>query len=114
MANSNALIFGAGTGISAAFARQLHRDGYKVALAARNADKLSGLAAEIGASTFAADSTRLDQVTGVFEALDRNAGPLNVVLYNASQRLRGPTVDLEPAAVAAAINVTAFGGFLVA
>src|SRR5262245_65002199 len=109
-----ALIFGAGIGISAAFARRLRGDGYDVALAARDTDKLAALAADIDASTYAADSTRLDQVTTVFEALDRSGGQLDVVLYNASQRVRGPTVDLDPAAVAAAINVTAFGGFLVA
>ena len=37
----SALIVGAGSGISASFARALARDGYKVALSARNTDKLA-------------------------------------------------------------------------
>jgi NAD(P)-dependent dehydrogenase (short-subunit alcohol dehydrogenase family) len=34
------LIVGVGPGISAAFARALHRDGYRVTLAARGTEKL--------------------------------------------------------------------------
>jgi NAD(P)-dependent dehydrogenase (short-subunit alcohol dehydrogenase family) len=38
----------------------------------------------------------------------------DIVVYNASARARGPLVDLVPAEVAHALNVSAFGGFLVA
>jgi NADP-dependent 3-hydroxy acid dehydrogenase YdfG len=41
-----ALIVGVGPGISAAFARALHRDGYRVALAARGTEKLAALTKE--------------------------------------------------------------------
>jgi NAD(P)-dependent dehydrogenase (short-subunit alcohol dehydrogenase family) len=44
-----ALIVGAGSGISASFARALAASGLRVGLAARNIDKLASLAAEIGA-----------------------------------------------------------------
>ena len=109
-----ALIFGAGSGISASFARLLARNGYKLALAARKTDKLQALAAETGALVFEADSTKLDQVSAVFTELDRKFASLDVVLYNASARVRGPTAEIDPAAVANALNVTAYGGFLVA
>jgi NAD(P)-dependent dehydrogenase (short-subunit alcohol dehydrogenase family) len=36
-----------------------------------------------------------------------------VVVYNASARSRGPFVELDPAEVAKALTVTAYGGFLV-
>jgi NAD(P)-dependent dehydrogenase (short-subunit alcohol dehydrogenase family) len=36
------------------------------------------------------------------------------VVYNASGRLRGPFIDLEPEAVRQALQVSAYGGFLVA
>ena len=113
MANT-ALIFGAGSGISASLARLLRKSGYDIALAARSPDKLKGLAGETGASVMAADSTKPEQVAAVFSELDKAFGHLDVVLYNAAARVRGPFVELDPAEVANTINVTAFGGFLVA
>src|SRR5215218_8779597 len=41
-------------------------------------------------------------------------GTPDVVIYNASARVRGPLVELDPADVARALAVTAYGGFLVA
>jgi len=108
-----ALIVGAGNGISAAFARRLAGEGYRVALAARQIDKLEALAAEIGAIRMTCDATRIDDVAAVFTELDRTFGHLDVVLYNASARAGGPFTELDPMKVAQSINVTAYGGFLV-
>jgi NAD(P)-dependent dehydrogenase (short-subunit alcohol dehydrogenase family) len=109
-----ALIVGAGSGISAAFARALAADGYRVALAARGIDKLAALAGEIGALTIPADATQADSVAQLFAEVDRQLGRLDAVLYNASYRARGPFLDLKPHEVARAIEVSAFGAFLVA
>jgi NAD(P)-dependent dehydrogenase (short-subunit alcohol dehydrogenase family) len=109
-----ALIVGTGAGISAAFARALAADGYRVALAARNVDKLAGLAGEIDAATIAVDATQADSVARLFAEVDRQLGRLDAVLYNASYRVRGPFVDLKPQEVARSIEVSALGGFLVA
>jgi NADP-dependent 3-hydroxy acid dehydrogenase YdfG len=48
-----ALIVGAGSGISASFARGMAAAGLRIGLAARNVDKLAPLASETGADTFA-------------------------------------------------------------
>jgi NAD(P)-dependent dehydrogenase (short-subunit alcohol dehydrogenase family) len=109
-----ALIVGTGSGISAAFARALKAEGYGVALAARNVDKLAALAGETGAVAIAADATKADSVASLFAEVDRRFGRLDVVLYNASHRARGPFLDLDPGEVARSIEVSAFGGFLVA
>jgi NAD(P)-dependent dehydrogenase (short-subunit alcohol dehydrogenase family) len=109
-----ALIVGTGSGISAAFARALASDGYRVVLTARDVGKLAGLAGEIGAVTIAADATRPDSVAQLFAEADRQLGRLDVVLYNASYRTRGPFLDLVPQEVARSMEVTAFGAFLVA
>ena len=53
-----ALIVGAGAGLSAALARAFAKDGLSIALAARNPDKLRGLAEETGAQVFACDASR--------------------------------------------------------
>jgi NAD(P)-dependent dehydrogenase (short-subunit alcohol dehydrogenase family) len=108
-----ALIVGAGSGISASVARALARDGYKVALAARKTDKLKALASDIGASLIEADASEGEQVKAMFAKAEQGLGPLDVVLYNASFRTRGPFIDLEPADVARTLQVSAYGGFLV-
>jgi NAD(P)-dependent dehydrogenase (short-subunit alcohol dehydrogenase family) len=110
----NALIVGAGAGISASFARLLARNGVKVALAARRPDGLAALASEIGASTHGCDVVDAQQVARLFDELDRQAGTLDIVLYNPSYRARGPLIELPPAEVEKALMVSAFGGFLVA
>lgn len=110
---SIALIIGAGPGISASLTRQLRSLGVKVGLAARDTGKLDALAAETGAFTFAADASDAAAVAGLFEDADRRLGEPDIVVYNASARARGPVTDLDPADVARAISVSAFGGFLV-
>lgn len=111
---TTALIVGTGSGISASFARVLRKDGYKVALAARDAGKLAALAKETDALVIEADATRAESVAKLFAELDRMFGDLGVVLYNASYRTRGPFLELDPKEVARSIEVSAFGGFLVA
>jgi NAD(P)-dependent dehydrogenase (short-subunit alcohol dehydrogenase family) len=107
-----ALIIGTGSGISAAVARRLAREGLKVALAARDVGKLGALAAEIGAKTFAADASDPAAVAALFEATDASIGEPDVVVYNAAARVRGRVAELDPEEVRRAIAVSAFGGFL--
>jgi short-subunit dehydrogenase len=107
-----ALIVGAGEGFSASFARLLARQGYAVALAARNTAKLAALAAGIGATTHACDASDPAAVAALFEAPE--AAEAEVVLYNPSYRVRGPLIDLDPAEVRRTLEVCAFGAFLVA
>jgi NAD(P)-dependent dehydrogenase (short-subunit alcohol dehydrogenase family) len=110
----NALIVGAGEGISASFARLAAQHGCKVALAARRTDKLAGLAAATGASVHACDVVDPQQVAALFEQLDGQHGAPDIVLYNPSYRTRGPLVELAPAEVEKSLMVSAYGGFLVA
>jgi len=109
-----ALIVGAGSGLSASLARLFSKNGLKVALAARSADKLAGLIKETGATAVACDATQRVDVEKLFVDVDAKVGAPDVVIYNASYRTRGPLVDLDPAEVEKAIAVSAFGGFLVA
>src|SRR3954468_8186024 len=110
----NALIVGAGEGLSASLARLLSREGIKVALAARRIEKLGALCAETGARAFACNATDPDEVERLFGAVEREIASPDIVVYNASGRARGAFVDLVAADVAQAIAVSAFGGFLVA
>lgn len=109
------LIVGAGPGLSAALARLFAAEGLAVGLAARNVEKLGRLAAETGAALHACDATDPNAVEALFARLEPAlGGSPDVVVYNASARLRGGIADLDPAAVARSLSVTATGGFLVA
>jgi NAD(P)-dependent dehydrogenase (short-subunit alcohol dehydrogenase family) len=112
--SKTALIVGAGSGISASFARGLATDGYTVALAARDTDKLSGLAQETGAQTIDCNVLEPETVAALFAETDKAFGDLDVVLYNPSYRERGPFTELDPERVRKSLLVTAYGGFLVA
>jgi len=109
-----ALIVGAGSGLSACLARLLAGEGMRVALAARNSEKLAPLCAETGARAFACEATDAEQVARLFASVEAATGAPEVVIYNASARARGPVAELVPAEVERAIMVSAYGGFLVA
>ncbi len=104
------LIVGVGDGVSASLARLFFAEGYHVALAARNTYKMADLAAATQASVYRCDGSNPDDVARLFEEVE---GPLRVVIYNPSARVRGPDTELDPEAVRKAIDVTAFGAFLV-
>jgi NAD(P)-dependent dehydrogenase (short-subunit alcohol dehydrogenase family) len=110
---STALIVGAGPGISASVARALKSAGLEVALAARNVEKLAPLAAEIGAATFAADAADPDAVARLFDDAEAKIGTPDLVVYNPSARVRGRIVDIDALEVRRAMEISAFGGFLV-
>lgn len=109
-----ALIVGAGEGLSASLARLFSREGIRVALAARSIEKLGALCTETGASAYACDATKAEDVERLFGLVEREIGTPDLVVYNASGRARGPFVELVPTDVEQAIAVSAFGGFLVA
>lgn len=109
-----ALIVGAGSGISASFARLLAREGYEVALASRDPGKLAGLAAETKATTHACDAADPASVDRLFEQVDRRFARLDVCLFNASARVRGAIAEVDRAQTRDALLTSAYGGFLVA
>src|SRR5207237_107272 len=93
--------------------RLFAREKIRVALAARKIEKLGALCSETGARAYPCDATNPDEVERLFGLVEREIGPPDLVVYNASARARGALVDLVPADVQNAIAVSAFGGFLV-
>ncbi|RYJ02544.1 MAG: SDR family NAD(P)-dependent oxidoreductase [Acetobacteraceae bacterium] len=108
IAMPKALIVGAGDGLSASLARLLSRNGYAVALAARDTAKLAALSAETGASLHRTDAADAAAVAALFAT----EGDAEVVVYNPSYRTRGPIAELDPAEVQKSLQVCAFGAFL--
>ena len=109
-----ALIVGAGRGLSASLARLFAAEGMDVAIAARNVDKLAALCKETGAKAYRCDAADPADVAKLFEAATKDMGEPDIVVYNASNRARGPIQDLDAEAVRTAIEISCFGGFLVA
>jgi len=112
--SESVLIVGAGSGLSASIARLCASKGMKVVLAARNIEKLQNLKKEIGAIIIKCDATNIKSVTNLFKKTDKIIGAPNLVVYNPSKSLGGSIVDLDPKKAHEAINITCYGGFLVA
>ena len=109
----SALIVGTGPGLSASLARLFASNGLTVTLAARQTAKLAALAKETRAEVHACNAADPTEVAALFKALDAAGRTPDVVVYNASNRVRGPLVDLPPDDVKRAIEISAFGAFLV-
>ncbi len=110
---TSALIVGTGPGLSASLARRFAKNGLKVAIAARQTDKLAALATETKASVHKCNAADPADVAALFGAVEATNGAPDVVVYNASSRVRGSIVDLPPEDVKRAIEISAFGAFLV-
>ncbi|MDH3414187.1 MAG: SDR family NAD(P)-dependent oxidoreductase [Gammaproteobacteria bacterium] len=111
--SETALIVGAGVGLSASLARLFASEGMRIALAARNTEKLKPLAEETRARCYTCDAGDAGQVGALFKGVSGDLGVPDVVVYNASRRVRAPITDLNPAEVETAIRITCYGGFLV-
>lgn len=77
------VITGGSDGIGAAAARSLAGKGWRVVVVGRNAEKTAAVAGAIGAESFVADFSRLDEVRELAAALVEQVGPIDVLANNA-------------------------------
>ena len=108
------LIVGAGFGLSYSLARLFHDEGMQITLAARNINKFKDLNTEIKAILYNCDVSVIEEVKKLFVNLDKQKFIPDLVIYNPSSRVRGPIGELNPNEVKKALEITSFGGFLVA
>lgn len=109
-----AVIVGAGSGLGAALARAAAATGMRAVVAARDPAKLAEVARSTGATAIACDATDGGSVDALFDRVRGDLGVPALVVYNASRRARGPVADLDRGAVRQALDISAYGGFLVA
>lgn len=87
-----AVITGASSGIGAATARALAREGYRLALLARRTDRLQALAGELGEGSIAiaADVTDRAAITAAVDQVHNELGGVDALVNNAGVMLLGP------------------------
>ncbi|ADD45579.1 SDR family oxidoreductase [Stackebrandtia nassauensis] len=83
MSRGIAVVTGASSGIGAATARRLATEGFTVVAAARRADRLQKLAADIGGVAVACDITRQADVDALAEKVASLPGELELLVNNA-------------------------------
>jgi len=98
MSEKVCVISGVGPGTGAALTRRFATGGYRVAMLARNAERLAALETEIaGAKAFRCDVSDPDEVTAVAAAVTRDLGPADIVIHNAVGVAFGSFLDIDPA-----------------
>jgi NAD(P)-dependent dehydrogenase (short-subunit alcohol dehydrogenase family) len=113
-----AVVTGVGPGLGAALARRFAAT-YAVAILARSADYLKGLANEMrqgGGSVMeaACDVGDRAQLAGAFRSIRDDLGQPEVLLYNAGTGTFGTVVEVTPEQFEANWRVNAYGAFVAA
>lgn len=112
---SVAVVAGAGPGLGRALAQRFSQGGMRVALLARDAARLSTLAASIGpdARPLACDLTDPDAVGASFDRIDRELGPPQCVIFNAGTYRPGTVLEVTPRDFQDCWKIGCYAGFLV-
>ena len=106
------VIPGAGPGNGRALAQRFAAAGYRVALLARNAERLNALADNIdGAVAYPCDVGDGEQVERVFSAIAADLGAVDTLLYNSGGAVFGNIDQIGPDDFEAAWRSNAFGLF---
>jgi 3-oxoacyl-[acyl-carrier protein] reductase len=77
-----ALVTGASQGIGFGIARELAQEGARVAISSRTQEKIDAAAEEIGARGYVHDTVDLDAAPGLIEAVERDLGPIDILVTN--------------------------------
>jgi len=112
-ASDVAIVVGVGPGLGAALCRRFVRDGLLVAAVARDKDRVTTLAKEVGARPYPADTTDEKAVQDLFAAVQRDFGDPALVVYNAGAFLPKAVADTEVAEFERCWRIGCLGGFLV-
>lgn len=107
-----ALITGGGSGIGAAVARRLAREGYAVCISGRRREPLDAVAAETGALAVQADMRDEGEVAGLLATVRERLGPVSALVCSAGAGAGGTVLEqtLERWERVLATNLT--GAFL--
>jgi NAD(P)-dependent dehydrogenase (short-subunit alcohol dehydrogenase family) len=112
-----AIVIGAGDATGGAIARRFAREGFFVCPARRNGAQLQPLIESITAAggqarAFGVDARDEDQVVDMFATVERDIGPIGVVIFNIGANVRFPIVEMTARVYRKVWEMAAFAGFL--
>ena len=112
-----AVIVGAGPALGASAAMRFAREGYTVALLARNKEKLDEIQESIEskghkALSISADVTSETELERAFKEIDAQAGSPDVLIYNAGDFRMQSVLDIEPDEFKHSWEINCMGAFL--
>jgi len=112
-----ALIIGAGDGNGAAIAKRFAREGYVACVVRRSADKLQPLVAAIEAEggraqAYGTDARKEEEVVALFEQIERDIGPVEVLVFNVGANVPSSILDETARKYFKIWEMACFAGFL--
>jgi hypothetical protein len=107
---------GAGDGLGSAIARRFARGGYVAALARRGGEKLEAAVKEIEAAGgraqgFGVDARREDAVVELFDAIERELGPIEVAVHNIGANVNFSILEMDARKYTKVWEMACFSGF---
>ena len=110
------LVIGAGDGLGGAIARAFAAEGHPVVVTrrARHLDQLEALVREIGtnAHAFGVDARSEEETVALFERIEREIGPLEVVVFNIGANVRFGIRETTARVFTKVWEMACFAGFL--
>jgi NAD(P)-dependent dehydrogenase (short-subunit alcohol dehydrogenase family) len=118
-ASKVALVIGAGDATGGAIAKRFAREGYIACVTRRSADKLQPLVDEIRAAggqafAYGSDARREEEVTALFEAIEADHGPIEVMVFNIGANVPSSILDETARRYFKVWEMACFAGFLTA
>jgi len=112
-----ALVIGAGDATGGAIARRFAREGYIACVTRRHGDKLAPLVSRIEqdggkARAFGSDARRENEVTALFDTIEREVGPIEVLSFNIGGNVRFPIRETTTRVYTKVWEMCALSGFL--
>ena len=109
MTDKVCLITGVGPGTGAAIAKRFSREGYQVAMLARNADRLEGLQTELSnAKAYQCDVSDSASLAATFAQAKAELGAPDFVIHNAVNAAFGSYMDIDPDELRQVMEVNLF------
>ena len=110
MAQPVCVISGGGPGTGSALVRRFAAGGYRVAMLARNAERLADLAGQVpSAKAYVCDVSDQSRVDATMDAVEREMGAPSVLIHNAVGGAWGSFMEIEPAVLNRNFQVNTMG-----